>query len=116
MSLFRSLDNLGDVDAGNKQFEVFHDYSVNENIESANGWQKKLTLSRLVFAEKDRKFGEDTHVSPFQAQTSLQKADDLFKVTSSLIQLDKSRKLLLEIDHIEYNPNEQVKINLQRER
>lgn len=56
---------------------------------------KELTFSRLILAQKDRQLREDTHVRTLQAQASLQKADDFFKVASSFIELDEGRKFLL---------------------
>ena len=56
---------------------------------------EELTFSWLILAQKDRQLREDTHVRTLQAQASLQKADDLFKVASSFIKLDEGRKFLL---------------------
>jgi hypothetical protein len=56
------------------------------------------TLGRPILAKQDRQLSEDAHVSTLQAQTSLEKVDDLLKVTRVLIHADEGRELLLSTD------------------
>ena len=65
------------------------------------GQKEQHTLGGLVLRQENSKLGEDTHVSTFQAQTSLKQADDLLKVTAALVKLDKSRKFFSMDDDIE---------------
>jgi len=52
------------------------------------------TLLRAVFAVKNRKLGEDTHVRALEAETGLKQRHDLVEVTTLLVLLEQHRQLL----------------------
>ena len=54
-----------------------------------------LTFGRPVFAQQNRKLGEDTHVCALQTQASFQKGNDFVEMAATFVHLDERIEFFL---------------------